>query len=141
MAFMYSNQLFFSCKYSSSSLIDTYTKWTLLVGTIVDKESYISTRVLDLPAYTSGNTFSFLVFEGRDKRFDPPAKCRESNFLNRIERATNCHSFSPSFASSTPRSDRWSNRLHYPLLERVKSFLGTSLEFSRVKILTIEEFS
>lgn len=86
--------------------IDYCIKWFLFQiykqchSSQIRKGIVYNRRVLDLPAYTSGNTFSFLVFEGRDKRFDPPAKCRESNFLNRIERATNCHSFSPSFASS-----------------------------------------
>lgn len=67
--------MFSPAKYSSSSLIDnTYERWT-----IVDKESTIYNR-LDLPAYTSGNTFSFLVYEGRDKRFDPPCEMSRKQF-------------------------------------------------------------
>ena len=56
------------------SIRNTYERWT-----IVDKESTIYNR-LDLPAYTSGNTFSFLVYEGRDKRFDPPCEMSRKQF-------------------------------------------------------------
>lgn len=103
--------------------------------TIVDKESTIYNR-LDLPAYTSGNTFSFLVYEGRDKRFDPPCEMSRKQFSQQ-NRTRYELPFLLSFLCLLDSSMAWSMvrpaALFTSSVTRVSlSLLRMSLKFSRI---------